>query len=410
MVDHGRVAQRGRGGPLRRQDLAAGDRPPRLHHGRSGRRRRGNRDRAAPGRHRGPRGEPDQPGPGRGVGARLGRVRARGDARPQRQRRDHLLDRERRPDGRPHRRLGDRGAGSNPHRPPLPGAARPGDPGDPRGRGRDGWLQRPVRRQPGGRRDRRDRDEPAGLALLGACLEGDRLPDRQDGGEARRRLRPGGDPQRHHPRHARLLRADDRLRGDQGPALCLREVPRRRGAPFDPYAERRRGDGDRPHLPRVLRQGDALARARFPGRAAGLRGGAVGGDRGALRRALRPDPRGLPPRPRGRGGARALPGRPLVPARAAGPRHRGRRHRGTGPHLQGGRHLCRRVRGGDSLLLLRPRASGSGRHGGLGGAPRRARLGRHPRRRPEPDRPGDRVRLLLRARSDDRARAAAATR
>ena len=32
------------------------------------------------------------------------------------------------------------------------------------------------------RRDRRDRDEPARLALLGAGLEGDRLPDRQDGG------------------------------------------------------------------------------------------------------------------------------------------------------------------------------------------------------------------------------------
>ena len=46
-------------------------------------------------------------------------------------------------------------------------------------------------------------------------------------------------------------------------ALCLREVPRRRGAPLDPHAERRRGDGDRPHLPRVLRQGAALARARL---------------------------------------------------------------------------------------------------------------------------------------------------
>ena len=41
----------------------------------------------------------------------------------------------------------------------------------------------------------------------------------------------------------------------------------------------------------------------------------------------------------------------------------------------------------------------------LRGPPRRARLGRHPRRRPQPDRPGDRVRLLLRARGDDRARA-----
>ena len=50
----------------------------------------------------------------------------------------------------------------------------------------------------------------------------------------------------------------------------------------------------------------------------------------------------------------------------------------------------------------RPGADGAA---GLGGAPRRSRLGRHPRRRAEPDRPGDRVRLLLRARGDDRARA-----
>ena len=45
------------------------------------------------------------------------------------------------------------------------------------------------------------------------------------------------------------------------------------------------------------------------------------------------------------------------------------------------------------------------RAAGLRGPPRRARLGRDPRRRPEPDRPGDRVRLLLRARGDDRPRA-----
>ena len=221
------------------------------------------RDRAAPGRHRGPRGQPDQPGPGRGVGDRLGRVRARGDARPQRQRGDHLLDRERRPDGRPYRRLGHGGAGADADRPALPGPARPGDQGDPGDRGRDRRLQRPVRGRPRERRDRRDRDEPAGLALLGAGLEGDRLPDREDGGEAGGRLRAGGDPQRHHPRHARLLRADDRLRRHQDPALRLREVPRLRGPALDLHAERRRGDGDRPHLPRVLRQGDALARARL---------------------------------------------------------------------------------------------------------------------------------------------------
>src|SRR6266702_310986 len=39
------------------------------------------------------------------IGARLGRVRARGRPRPDRQRRHRLLDREPRPDGYPHRRL-----------------------------------------------------------------------------------------------------------------------------------------------------------------------------------------------------------------------------------------------------------------------------------------------------------------
>ena len=140
--------RRGRAGAGRRPDRAAGDRPARLHARRPRRRRRRDRDRAAPGRLRGPRRQPDQPGAGRGVGARLGRVRARGDARPQRQRRDHLLDRERRPDGRPHRRLGHGRAGADPHRPALPGAARPGDPGDPRGRRRDRRLERPVRGRP----------------------------------------------------------------------------------------------------------------------------------------------------------------------------------------------------------------------------------------------------------------------
>ena len=101
---------------------------------------------------------------------------------------------------------------------------------------------------------------------------------------------------------------------------------------------------------KAMRSRELDSAAEIPGR----RRGAAGGAREALRRALRPDPRGLPPRPRRRGGARALPGRPLVPARAAGAGHRGRRHRGPRPHLQGGRHLRRRVRGGDALLLLRP--------------------------------------------------------
>ena len=82
----------------------------------------------APGRAR-PRREPDRPGAGRGVGARLGRVRAGGRPRPRRQRRDRLLDREPRPDGRPHRRLGHGRAADDALRRGLPGAARRGDRG-----------------------------------------------------------------------------------------------------------------------------------------------------------------------------------------------------------------------------------------------------------------------------------------
>ena len=174
------LGRRGRARPRRRHAGAAGDRAPGVHARRPGRGRGPHRDRAAPGRLRGPRREPDQPGAGRGVGARLGRVRARGDARPQRQRGRHLLDREHRPDGRPHRRLGHRRPGADAHRRALPGASRPGDPRDPGGRGRDRRLEHPVRGRPRQRRDRRDRDEPARLALLGARLEGDRVPDRED--------------------------------------------------------------------------------------------------------------------------------------------------------------------------------------------------------------------------------------
>ena len=58
------------------------------------------------GRRARPAREPDRAGAARGVGRGLGRVRARGDPRPRGQRHHRLLDRERRPDGRPHRRLG----------------------------------------------------------------------------------------------------------------------------------------------------------------------------------------------------------------------------------------------------------------------------------------------------------------
>ena len=100
-----------------------------------------------------------------------------------------------------------------------------------------------------------------------------------------------------------------------------------------------------------------------------------------------------------------LPGRPLVPARAAScwrPRATAprawsaptRRSTPAPPSSRRRRPTTTRRTSARATTAARPR-----------GPPRRARLGRHPRRRPEPDRPGDRVRLLLRPRGDDRARA-----
>ncbi len=68
------------------------------------------------------------------------------------------------------------------------------------------------------------------------------------------------------------------------------------------------------------------------------------------------------------------------------------------PLVQGGRHLRRRVRGAHALLLLRLGVRPRRRGDLLRAAPA---VGRDPRRRAEPDRPGHRVRLLLRARGDD---------
>ena len=64
--------------------------------------------------------------------------------------------------------------------------------------------------------------------LLRPRLQGHRLPHRQDRRQARRRLHPRRARQRHHPGHARLLRAHHRLRRHQNPPLRLREIPRRR--------------------------------------------------------------------------------------------------------------------------------------------------------------------------------------
>ena len=112
------------------------------------------------------------------------------------------------------------------------------------------------------RRPARDRDEPARLALVRARLEGDGLPDREGGGEARRRLHARRDPERPDEDDAGELRADARLRRRQVPALRVREVPRRRHDARDADEERGGGDGHRPHLPGGVRQGVRQPRAR----------------------------------------------------------------------------------------------------------------------------------------------------
>ena len=61
----------------------------------------------------------------RGIHLRLEGIRARADARRPRQRGGGVLDRELRPDGRAHRRLGHRRAGDDAHRPRVPAHARP---------------------------------------------------------------------------------------------------------------------------------------------------------------------------------------------------------------------------------------------------------------------------------------------
>ena len=202
--------------------------------------------------------EPDHRGPPRGVDPGLEGVRARGDARPRRQRRGGLLDREPRPDGRPHRRLDHRGARPDADRPRVPAAARHRHRRHPRGRRRHRRLQHPVRGQPARRPHHRHRDEPARLPVLGAGVQGHRVPHRQDRRQDGDRLHPRRGAQRHHPRDAGLVRASLDYIVVKVPALRLREVPRRRPDPDHDDEVGRRGDVDRPQLHRGAAEGAAL--------------------------------------------------------------------------------------------------------------------------------------------------------
>ena len=81
----------------------------------------------------------------RRIDHRLERVRDGGDARRGRQRRDHLLDRKLRPDGRSHRRFDHRRPGPDAHRQRISADARCLAGRDSRDRRRDGRLEHSVR-------------------------------------------------------------------------------------------------------------------------------------------------------------------------------------------------------------------------------------------------------------------------
>ena len=151
------------------------------------------------------------------------------------------------------------------HRPRVPAPAQRGAGDHHRDRRRHGRLQHPVLRQPRRRPGDRHRDEPARLAFERAGLESHGLSDRQDRGQARRRLPARRASERHH-RDERRVRAHHRLRRHQDPSLRLREVRRRRPAPDDADEVGRRGDGDRPHVQGVAPEGGAVL-GDGPGRA-----------------------------------------------------------------------------------------------------------------------------------------------
>ena len=166
----------------------------------------------------------DQRSADRGIRSRLEGIRDGGRARQGRQRHRHLLHRERRPDGRAHRRFHHRGARADPDRQGISAHAHRLDHGAARDRRGDRRFQRPVRGQSGGRAHGHDRDEPTRVAFLGAGFQGDGISHRQGRSQAGRRLHARRTDERHHASDAGFVRTHDRLCRDENPALCVREI------------------------------------------------------------------------------------------------------------------------------------------------------------------------------------------
>ena len=176
-----------------------------------------------------PRREPGRPGARRGVPRRLAGARARGDVR--RARATASSSARSRTSTRWACTPATRGRSRRSRRCPTPSTS-----GCARRRSRcaravgvaTGGANVQFAYEPETRELARDRDEPARVALVGARVEGDGLPDREARRAARRRLHARRAAERHHAADDGGVRAGARLRRRQGAALRLREVPGRR--------------------------------------------------------------------------------------------------------------------------------------------------------------------------------------
>ena len=438
---HARRGDRGR-----RRDRLPDDRPPVVHPRRRRHRHRRRRRRAARASPARPRRQPDQRDPHRALDRGLEGVRARGHARPRRQLRRRLLDREPRPHGRAHRRLDHGRAGADAVRRRVPAHARRRLRVHPPHRRRDRRLQHPVRGQPGRRRHGRHRDEPAGEPLERAGVEGHRVPDRQDRGPAspsatRSTRSPTTSPgRRRRASSRRSTTSSPRCRAGRSRSSRVRPACSARGCSRSarPWRSAARS-------PSRCRR--ACARSSTAGWGLNCDPAEAALDDARRRRARAPcrDRHARPPVPaRGRAAARHQrraparqhAGRSVVPRpdpadhRGAGPpgRRRLRRHdrAATGGAPSGSasatrswrsswgvaeddvrRPRARRRRAAPRSRRSTPAAPSSTPRRRTTTRPTRTRTrcapserpqDRHPRLGPEPHRPGHRVRLLLRAR------------
>ena len=198
--------------------------------------------------------------------------------------------------------------------------------------------------------------------------------------------------------HARELRADARLRRRQVAAVRVREVPRRRRDALDAHEVGRRGDGDRAHV-------RAGVRARRCARASStLSRDSTAPTRSCSTRLERPsadrfDLAARAPAARRRATASSAPA-PASTRGSCASCARLDRAPFAGVRTYKAVDTCAAEFEAETPYYY----SAWERDGGRRGPPRRQAERDDPRLRPEPDRPGDRVRLLLRARGDDRAR------